>query len=72
MLIIAYPNLFDCSSKEMKMKFLPKITQKDREIHITNLEFSELYLNKKTKRFLYASTASLYIIMTGIMKLKKI
>lgn len=56
----------------MKMKFLPKITQKDREIYITNLEFSELYLNKKTKRFLYASTASLYIIMTGIMKLKKI
>ena len=58
LLISAYPNLFDCSAKEMKMKFLPKITPKDREIHITNLEFAELYLNKKAKRVLYASTAS--------------
>ena len=58
LLISAYPNLFDCSAKEMKMIFLPKITPKDREIHITNLEFAELYLNKSPKRVLYASTAS--------------
>ena len=42
----------------MKMQFLPKINPKDREIHITNLEFSEIFLNNEPKRILYASTAS--------------
>ena len=58
LLISAYPNIFDCSEKEMKMQFLPKINPKDREIHITNLEFSEIFLNNEPKRILYASTAS--------------
>ena len=58
LLISAYPNIFDCSEKEMKMRFLPKIIPKDREIHITNLEFSEMFLNNEPKRILYASTAS--------------
>ena len=58
LLISAYPNIFDCSEKEMKMRFLPKIIPKDREIHITNLEFSEMYLNNEPKRILYASTAT--------------
>ena len=58
LLISAYPNIFDCSEKEMKMRLLPKIIPKDREIHITNLEFSEMYLNNEPKRILYASTAS--------------
>ena len=58
LLISAYPNIFDCSEKEMKMRLLPKIMPKDREIHITNLEFSEMYLNNEPRRILYASTAS--------------
>ena len=58
LLISAYPNIFDCSEKDMKMRFLPKIIPRDREIHITNLEFSEMYLNNEPKRILYASTAS--------------
>ena len=58
LLISAYPNIFDCSEKEMKMRYLPKINPKDREIHITNLEFSEIFLNNEPKRILYASTAS--------------
>ena len=58
LLISAYPNIFDCSEKEMKMRLLPKIIPKDREIHITNLEFSEMFLNNEPKRILYASTAS--------------
>ena len=58
LLISAYPNIFDCSEKEMKMRFLPKIIPKDREIHITNLEFTEMFINNEPKRILYASTAS--------------
>ena len=58
LLISAYPNIFDCSGKEMKMRLLPKIIPKDREIHITNLEFTEMLVNNKPKRILYASTAN--------------
>ena len=58
LLISAYPNIFDCSEKEMKMRLLPKIIPKDREIHLTNLEFTEMFLNNEPKRILYASTAS--------------
>ena len=58
LLISAYPNIFDCSEKEMKMRFLPKIIPKDREIHITNLEFTEMFINNEPKRILFASTAS--------------
>ena len=58
LLISAYPNVLECTEKEIKMKFLPKIIPKDREIHITNLEFSEMYINNKPKRILFASTAT--------------
>ena len=58
LLISAYPNIFDSNEKEMKMRLLPKILPKDREIHITNLEFTEMFVNNEPKRILYASTAS--------------
>ena len=58
LLISAYPNILECTEKEIKVRFLPKIIPKDREIHITNLEFSEMYINNEPKRILYASTAS--------------
>ena len=58
LLISAYPNILECTEKEIKIRFLPKIIPKDREIHITNLEFSEMYINNEPKRILYASTAS--------------
>ena len=55
-LISGYPDLINCGKNEIKMRFLPKIIPKDREIYITNLELTEL-VNKK-KRILYASTAN--------------
>ena len=58
LLISAYPNILECTEKEIKVRFLPKIIPKDREIHITNLEFLEMYINNEPKRILYASTAS--------------
>ena len=58
LLISAYPNIIECTEKELKIRFLPKIIPKDREIHITNLEFAEMYINNEPKRILYASTAS--------------
>ena len=58
LLISAYPNILECTEKEMKMIFLPKIIPKDREIHITNLEFSEMMINNAPKRILFASTAT--------------
>ena len=58
LLISAYPNILECTEKEMKIRFLPKIIPKDREIHITNLEFAEMYIDNEPKRILYASTAS--------------
>ena len=57
LLISAYPNILDCTEKDFKIRFLPKIISKDREIHITNLTFSEMYLNNEAKRVLYVSTA---------------
>ena len=58
-LICGYPNLVDCGKNEIKMRFLPKIIPKNREIYLTNLELTEL-VNKKEnkKRILYASTAN--------------
>ena len=58
-LMSGYPNIIDCGENEIRMRFLPKIIPKDREIYITNLELTEL-INKKEnkKRILYASTAN--------------
>ena len=58
LLISAYPNILDCAEKDFKIRFLPKIFPKDREIHITNLEFSEMIINNEPKRILYVSTAN--------------
>ena len=55
LLISAYPNILECTEKEIKIKFLPKI---ENEIHITNLEFGEMYINNEPKRILYVSTNS--------------
>lgn len=58
-LISGYPNLIDCEKSEIKMRFLPKIIPKDREIYLTNLELTELFTKKESKkRILYASTAN--------------
>jgi hypothetical protein len=58
LLIYGKPNMLECSTKEMKMIYLPKIMVKDREAHITNLNFVNLRLNNYMKRILYASTAN--------------
>ena len=58
-LICGYPNLIDCNSKEIKIRFLPKIVPKDREIYLTNLQLTELINRKENKkRILYASTSN--------------
>ena len=58
LLIYGRPNLLECNTKDMKMIYLPKIIVKDREAHITNLNFAKLEINKEMKRILYASTAN--------------
>ena len=58
LLIYGKPNLLECSTKEMKMIYLPKIIVKDREAHITNLDFADLFIKNEMKRILYASTAN--------------
>ena len=58
LLIYGRPNLLECSTKEMKMIYLPKIMVKDREAHITNLDFANLLIKNEMKRVLYASTAN--------------
>ena len=58
LLIYGKPNLLECSTKEMKMIYLPKIMVKDREAHITNLDFADLLIKNEMKRILYASTAN--------------
>jgi hypothetical protein len=58
LLIYGRPNLLECSTKEMKMIYLPKIIVNDREAHITNLDFAVLFIKNEMKRILYASTAN--------------
>ena len=58
LLIYGRPNLLECNTKDMKMIYLPKIIVKDREAHITNLNFADLLINNEIKRILYASTAN--------------
>ena len=70
-LISAYPNVIECTEKDYKIIFLPKIIPKDREIHITNLEFAEMYINNEPKRILYASTASAVYYYEWIYENKK-
>ena len=40
------------------MIYLPKIIVKDREAHITNLDFADLLIKNEMRRILYASTAN--------------
>ena len=58
LLIYGRPNLLECNTKEMKMIYLPKILVNDREVHITNLNFADLFLQNEMRRILYASTAN--------------
>ena len=58
-LISGYPDLIQCDKNKIRMEFLPKIIPKNREIFISNIEFTS-YLTKKNlnKIILYASTSS--------------
>ena len=58
LLIYGKPNLLECNTKDMKMIYLPKIIVNEREVHITNLNFSELIVNNEAIQILYASTAN--------------
>ena len=58
LLIYGRPNLLECNTKEIKMIYLPKIIVKDREAHITNLDFADLLIKNEMRRILYASTAN--------------
>ena len=58
-LISGYPDLIQCDKNKIRMEFLPKIIPKNREIFISNIEFTS-YINKNNlnKIILYASTSS--------------
>ena len=58
-LISGYPDLIQCDKNKIRMEFLPKIIPKNREIFISNIEFtSYLSKNNSNKIILYASTSS--------------
>ena len=58
-LISGYPDLIQCDKNKIRMEFLPKIIPKNREIFISNIEFTS-YISKNNfnKIILYASTSS--------------
>ena len=58
-LISGYPDLIQCDKNKIRMEFLPKIIPKNREIFISNIEFtSYISKNNLNKIILYASTSS--------------
>ena len=58
-LISGYPDLIQCDKNKIRMEFLPKIIPKNREIFISNIEFtSYISKNNSNKIILYASTSS--------------
>ena len=58
-LISGYPDLIQCDKNKIRMEFLPKIITKNREIFISNIEFtSYISKNNSNKIVLYASTSS--------------
>ena len=58
-LISGYPDLIQCDKNKIRMEFLPKIIPKNREIFISNIEFtSYISKNNLNKILLYASTSS--------------
>ena len=58
LLIYGKPNLLECSAKEMKMIYLPKIMVNERQAHITNLNFAEINVKDEEFQILYATTAN--------------
>ena len=46
LLIYGYPNLLECESKNIIMKYLPKIIYNEKEVNITNIKFSKISLNE--------------------------
>ena len=58
LLIYGKPNLLECNTKDIKMIYLPKIIVNEREVHITNLNFSKLNVKNEIIQILYASTAN--------------
>ena len=58
LLIYGYPNLIDCDNKDINIIILPKIKYGEREINITNLEFSVLKNQNEKNRILYATTGN--------------
>ena len=55
-LIYGYPNLLECNNKDTIIKYLPLITNKDKEVIVTNIKFSEL--ENDNKIILYVSTSN--------------
>ena len=59
-LIYGFPNLLKCESKNIKMKYLPLITYKEKEINITNIKFSNSFKKEnKESIILYIVTGNL-------------
>ena len=47
-LIYGFPNLLECQNKNIKVKYLPLITYKEKEVDVTNIQFSNV---SKTENF---------------------
>ena len=48
LLIYGFPNLLECQNKNIKVKYLPLITYKEKEVDVTNIQFSNV---SKTENF---------------------
>ena len=58
LLIYGLPNLLDCNIKDIKIIYLPKIMNDEREVNITNLKFADLTIQNEKRRVLYATTGN--------------
>ena len=58
-LMYGYPNLLDCNNSEIKMKYLPHITYHDKDVNVTNIQFSYLTGNSNEQLIiLYVATGN--------------
>ena len=58
-LIYGFPNLLECETKNIKINYLPLITYKEKEVNVTNIQFSSLAKNEnKESIILYVATVN--------------
>ena len=60
-LIYGFPNILSCENKNIIMKYLPKISNNEKEVNVTNIKFSKVLIpgnDDNTKTILYVATGN--------------